>query len=132
MMNFFPLGLVFAVAIALIFLGIALFLKTRRFRAKAKPVDAVIVDVEELGDLREDGLGAFRLSYEYTAADGRVIQAVQSVLKARSPQVGTDVTMLADPQDPEKLGKRSVVEYVFPAGFVIAGIAMLSIIAILR
>jgi len=132
MVNFFPLGLSFGVAIALILLGVGLFLKTRRFRIKAKPIDAVIVDVEEFGDVREDGLGAYRLSYEYTASDGRVILAEQSVLKARSPQVGTSLTMLVDPQAPEKLRVSGVVEYLIPVGFMIAGVAILSLIVILR
>lgn len=132
MVNFFPPLLVFGVAIALIFLGIGLFFKTRRFRGKAKPVDAVVVDVEEFGDVREAGLGAYRLSYEYTASDGRVIQAEQSVLKARSPQVGTSLTMLADPQAPEKLRVTGVIEYLIPMVFLIAGVVLLFIIAILR
>lgn len=131
-MNVFPLVLVFGVAIALILLGVGLLFKTRRFRGKAKPVDAVVVDVEEFGDVREDGLGAYRLSCEYTAADGRVIQTEQSVLKARSPQVGTSLTMLIDPQAPEKLRVSGVVEYLIPVGFMIAGVAILSLILILR
>lgn len=131
MVNFFPLELSLGVAIALIFLGVGLFVKTRRFRKKAKPIDAVIVDVKEFGDLREDGLGTYRLSYEYAASDGRVIQAEQSVLKARRPEVGTSLTMLVDPQAPEKLRVSGVVEYLTPVGLMIAGVAMLSIIAIL-
>jgi hypothetical protein len=132
MMNVFPLVLVFGVAIALIFLGVGLLFKTRRFRGKAKPVDAVVVDVEEFGDVREDGLGAYRLSCEYTAADGRVIQTEQSVLKARSPQVGTNLTMLADPQAPEKLRVTGAIEYLIPMVFLIVGVVLLFIIAILR
>jgi hypothetical protein len=132
MMNFYPLGLVFGVAMALNFLGVGLFIKTRRFRVEAERVDAIIVDVKEFGDLREDGLGAYRLSYEYTASDGRVIQAEQSVLKARCPELGSRLTMLVDPQAPEKLRVPGVLEYLIPVAFMITGVAMLFIIAILR
>ncbi len=124
-MSFFPLGLTLGGSVALILLGVGLFIKTLRFRARAQPVSAEIVKIEETDDYREDGLMAYRLSYEYTASDGRVIQADSACLQLRSPQVGTSRTLLVDPEKPKSLQLPGIREYLVPLVLAITGIIVL-------
>ena len=95
-----PFGLIMGVAAAFILLGSALFLKTLRFRTKAQIRDVHLVRGEEFGTLREDGLMAVRLSYEYTTPDGRVIEADRTSLRRRIPPVGITRKMLVDLKKP--------------------------------
>ena len=76
-------------AIALIALGLKLFIKLRRFRAHAEVVDATVIDAEEFGDVREDGLMLVYVSYSYKASDGRTIHAKRRSLRRRIPVIGS-------------------------------------------
>ena len=127
MPKLFPLGAISGFAAAFILLGTALFLRTLRFRAKAQPVDARIVKAEDFGTLREDGLIAVRISYEYTAPDGRVIQADRTSLRWHIPPVGSSRAMLVDPEKPKRLQRPGIREYLMPFLLVIAGIIILLI-----
>jgi len=125
MVNLSPFGLIMGVAAAFILLGGALFLKTLRFRTKAQIIDVRLVRGEEFGALREDGLMAVRLSYEYTTPDGRVIQADRTSLRRRIPPVGARRTMLVDPEKPQSLQRPGVREYIVPIVFALTGVVML-------
>ena len=101
--NLSPFCLTMGVAAAFILLGGGLLLKTLRFRAKAQLVDARLIKREEFGALREDGLLAVRLSYQYAAPDGRNIQANRTSLLRNTPPIGSIRTMLVDPEKPKSL-----------------------------
>lgn len=127
MVNLSPLSLIMGVAAAFILLGGALFLKTFRFRLKAQQVDARLVKGEELGDWREDGLLAVRLSYEYTAPDGRVIQADRTSLRWHIPPAGFVRAMLVDPEKPKSLQLPGIREYLLPVVLTLTGVSILFI-----
>ncbi len=126
-----PLDLIMGVAAAFILLGGALFIKTLRFRTNAHLIDVRLVRGEEFGALREDGLMAVRLSYEYTASDGRVIEADRTSLRRRIPPVGITRKMLVDPKKPEILRRPGVREYLVPIEFALTGVVMLLVTVIL-
>lgn len=130
-MSILPVGLVLCVAIALTLLGGALFLKTLRFRAKAQLVDAFLVKGEDIGEVREDGRMIVRLSYEYSAVDGRVMQAYRSSLRWHIPPIGSIHRMLVDPEKPKSLQPSSIREYLVPLIFVVIGIIILLMITVL-
>ena len=110
-MSFLQLGLILGVATALILLGVALFLKTFRFRTKAQSVEVHLTKGEEFDALREDGLIAVRLSYEHSTLGGRVIQTNRRFLRWRIPLVGSRQTMLVDPEKPRSLQLPGIREY---------------------
>jgi len=112
-------------AIAFIALGIGLFIKIRRFRAQAEVVDATVIDAEEFGDVREDGLTPVYVSYNYTASDGRTIHAKRRSLRRRMPPIGSRRTMLVDPENPGILRPPGITEFVPPAALFISGAALL-------
>ena len=125
MVNLSPIDLIMGVAAAFILLGGALFIKTLRFRTMADLIDVRLVRGEEFGALREDGLMAVRLSYDYTAPDGRVIQADRTSLRRRIPPVGARRTMLVDREKPQCLQRPGVSEYLVPIVLALTGVVML-------
>ncbi len=126
-----PFVLILGVAAAFILSGGALFLKTFRFRRKAQLVDALLVKAEDYGDVRQDGLISYWLHYEYSISDGHVILVRQSSLLQHSPPVGTNRTMLVDPQKPEILRRLGVREYLVPVVIALTGVVMLLVTNIL-
>ncbi|MFD1158816.1 hypothetical protein [Roseovarius aestuarii] len=124
-MNLPPFDLILFVPAAFILLGGALFLKTLRFRTRAQKVDVRLVKGEEFGALRKDGRMAVRLSYKYTAADGRVIQADRISLRWSIPTIGSRRTMLVDPEKPQTLHRQGIREYLVPLALVLTGTIIL-------
>ncbi|QMU56749.1 MAG: hypothetical protein GKR98_00135 [Boseongicola sp.] len=118
-------------AAAFILLGGTMFLKTFRFRRMAQPVDALLINAEEYGHIREDGLISYWLHYEYSTSDGRIILVRQSSLLRQSPPVGTNRTMFVDPKKPEILRGPGVREYVVSAVLALTGVVMLLMTIIL-
>lgn len=112
-------------AIAPIALGIESFIKIRRFRVQAKAVDATVIDAEEFGDVREDGLMPVYVSYNYTTSDGRAIHAKRGSLRRRIPVIGSRRTMLVDPENPGILRPPGISEYVPAAALFMAGAVLL-------
>jgi hypothetical protein len=94
-------------------------------------VDVRLAKEEELGGGRENRLLAVRLSYEYTAPDGRVIQADRTSLRWHIPPAGFVRVMLVDPEKPKSLQLPGIREYLVPSVLLIIGIIMLFTTALL-
>ena len=72
-----------------------------------------------------DGRISYRLYYEYSAMDGRVILVQVSSLLRQIPTVGTKLRMLVDPQKPKILRRTGVQEYMAPVLIAQVGFVML-------